>query len=41
MIMQDSKLDEIQQRLMKLSPAPNDAMAAPANADLDTDDQKD
>ena len=41
MIMQDSKLDEIQQQLMKLSPALGDSGTTPANVESDKDDQKD
>ena len=38
MIMQDSKLDEIQQWLMKLSPAPGDSATTPENVESDKDD---
>lgn len=43
MIMQDNKLDEIQQRLAQMAQmtqAPTEPMASLANADLITDDQK-
>lgn len=43
MIMQDNKLDEIQQRLAQMAQmtqAPTKPMASLANADLITDDQK-
>lgn len=40
MIMQDNKLDEIQQRLAQMTQAPTEPMASLANADLITDDRK-
>jgi len=40
LFMQDSKLDEIQQRMMKLSFVPSDYVAAPAIMESDKEDRK-
>lgn len=40
LIMQDDKLEEIQQRLIQMTQAPRDPVEAPTNVDLVNEDQK-